>query len=90
MIDDQKKKVYFSLLSGEIYEVEADEGKNLDKYQIPLKHRPKGSCRKCHGRLYRGFDTINKLYVVCLPCMSKCIVAHAADDLVVEAPIVVK
>lgn len=83
-------KLYFSLLSGEIYEVEADEGKNLDKYQIQLKQRPKSSCRKCYGRLYRGFDIRNKIYQVCISCMNKCIAKDVADDLVVEAPVVLK
>ena len=61
-------KLYFSLVSGEIYTVMADEVKNLDKYQIPLLSRPK-NCKKCYGRMHVGFNKTIKVYQLCQRCV---------------------
>jgi len=80
--------LYFSLLSGDIYHVEADEVKNLDKSQMPLLKRPNPNCNKCYGRFYTGFETIKKYYVPCPKCMRKCVDWERLKDgdLVIETP----
>jgi hypothetical protein len=65
--------LYFSLITGDIYKVEDDEIKHLDKYQIPLKKRPSNSCKKCFGRFYWGKDLKTGIHVPCPKCMSSCI-----------------
>ncbi len=66
------KKWFFSLKSGDLYQVDTDEAKILDGFQIPLKDRP-GSCKKCHGRFYTGFLTTNQIYEICQKCGRKLI-----------------
>lgn len=72
-VKQDNKQLYFSLLSGEMYYVEKDEIKNLDKYQIPLKKKPKSSCNKCYGRMYIGFNLTLKIYEICRKCAHSCI-----------------
>lgn len=67
-----KLKLFFSLLSGDIYQIESDEVKNLDDYQIPLLQRPNTSCKKCYGRLYHMYNTTTKIYQPCPRCARKC------------------
>jgi hypothetical protein len=74
----QERKLFFSLLSGDIYVIDADETKNLDAYQVPLKHRPSNNCNRCFGRGHVGFNTVNQQYVICKKCMRKCIDFDAA------------
>jgi hypothetical protein len=58
-------KLYYSVFSGTIYEVCADEVKNLDAGQIPLTARPKASCKKCFGRGYVAKDPKRGLHYMC-------------------------
>lgn len=62
---NKEKLLYYSLLSGEVYEIGADEVENLDDFQLPLLARPKQSCKKCYGRGYIGYDRAKKYYPMC-------------------------
>ncbi len=81
-------KLFFSLLSGDMYYVEADEVKNLDSSQIPLLKKPKSNCKRCFGRFYTAFEVKKQFYMPCPKCSRKCIDydAFKADEVVVEAP----
>lgn len=70
-MQNDQKLVYYSLLSGEIYEIDADEVENMDQFQIPLTQRPK-QCKKCFNRGYIGYDSTLKYYPMC-KCVLKCI-----------------
>jgi hypothetical protein len=63
-------KLYYSIFSGIIYEICADEVAILDAGQIPLIARPKRSCNKCYGRGYESRDPARGLYYMC-SCMRK-------------------
>ena len=65
-----EKKTFFSVISGKVYVVDADEVKNLDAYQIPVLGVPKAACKKCYGRGYIGRDSKLKYYLMC-PCLRK-------------------
>jgi hypothetical protein len=81
-------KLYFSMISGDMYYIEPDEVKNLDKSQIPLTKKPRGNCNRCYGRFHIGFETKKKYYIPCPKCMKKCVDWDAlTEDPVVEAPI---
>lgn len=80
-------KLYFSLISGDIYHVEEDEVKNLDANQIPLHKKPNSNCKKCYGRFYMGYDPNKKYYIPCPKCLNKCVDWEALkEDPVVETP----
>jgi len=81
-------KLFFSLISGDMYYVEEDEVKNLDKSQVPLKKKPSSSCKKCYGRFYIGLETKSKSYVPCPKCISKCVDWSALKDenITIETP----
>lgn len=64
------KSLYFSLFSGQIYEVSPEDEKALDSFQIPLREKPK-SCRKCHGSFYLHYSLTDKHYVICPKCAKK-------------------
>lgn len=68
-------KIFYSLFSGIIYEVEDREVKNLDDGQIPLKSKPTPSCNHCYGRGYDYIDNSKGIYNIC-----KCMKKHIADD----------
>lgn len=72
---ENKKIIYYSLLSGEIYEIEEDEIDNLDQFQIPLLKKPRRGCRKCWERGYIGYDPIKKYYPMC-----SCIIKNIDHD----------
>lgn len=72
-IKEKKLQLFFSQVTGEIYSLEEDEIETVDEYQIPLKQRPAGSCKKCHGRGYWGRRVQNGVLLLCLKCMNKCI-----------------
>lgn len=57
-------------MSGEIYEVDEADIKNIDGFQIPLKERPR-SCRKCHGYFYIHYSLSQKCYIICPRCAKK-------------------
>lgn len=71
--DNAKKQLMFSLNTGDVYTIEADELKNMDKYQIPLKQKPSSSCKKCYGRMHVGFNLTTKVYMPCRRCVTKCV-----------------
>lgn len=75
----------FSLITGDIYTIESDELKNMDKYQIPLKKRPPSSCKQCYGRMYTGYNSTLKVYQFCHKCANTCIDFKVMnDDLEIE------
>ena len=84
----EELKLYFSLISGDMYYVEPDEIKNLDKSQIPLLKKPSENCNKCYGRFYIGFETIKKYYMPCPRCMNKCVDWDSLNDgdIMIESP----
>jgi RNA processing factor Prp31 len=86
--EKQELKLFYSLISGEIYTVEADEVDNLDQYQIPLLQRPKDNCKKCYGRMYIGRDVHKDIYIICHKCAKKCVDFDNMkdDEIVVETP----
>jgi hypothetical protein len=71
IMTDKKFKLFLSMVSGEIYQVEEDEVKNLDDQQIPLLDRPNPNCKKCYGRGHIGYNTIFKVYEPCRKCGKK-------------------
>jgi hypothetical protein len=81
-------KRFFSLLSGEIYQVEEDEIENLDQYQIPLLKSPPSNCKKCYGRMHIGYNQKLKIYEMCRKCVNKCVDFKAlkSADIKVETP----
>ncbi|MFA5754051.1 MAG: hypothetical protein WC905_01665 [Patescibacteria group bacterium] len=67
------RQLMFSMITGDIYEIESDELKNMDKYQIPLIKRPSRSCVKCYGRMYSDFNKQLKIYTPCSKCVNRCV-----------------
>ena len=59
------KIIFYSLLSGDVYELSIDEIDNLDEFQIPILRKPKHNCKRCYGRGYIGQDLIKKYYPIC-------------------------
>lgn len=72
-VNGQPLQYMFSLITGDIYKIEADELKNMDNYQIPLAKLPKSSCRRCFGRMHIGFNEKIKVYALCPKCTSRCV-----------------
>jgi len=66
-------KLYFSLISGELYYIEEDEVKNQEDTQIPLLKKPDSKCKQCYGRFYIGKEVNKNYYVPCPRCSRKCI-----------------
>jgi hypothetical protein len=73
LVNVPNKQLIFSLITGEIYTIESDEMKNMDRYQIPLHKRPPQSCKVCYGRMHGGFNKTLKIYMPCSKCASKCV-----------------
>ena len=74
------KKLCFSFITGEIFEISDDDIKHLTNEQVVLKSRPSSSCKKCYDRLYVGkhssFDKelnewVEDYYTPCLKCLRK-------------------
>ncbi len=65
------KKLYFSLFSGDIYEL--DELEKTDAFQLPLLQPPDKNCKKCFGRFHTGYNTTTKHYNICTKCGRSCI-----------------
>ena len=85
------KKLFFSIISGEIIEVPDDEVKNLEEHHVPLLSRPKRTCKHCYGRGYFAFEPERQYYLICR-CMSKKHIDHNAlgkDNIIVENPITI-
>jgi len=66
------KQLMYSLITGDMYVIESDELKNMDKYQIPLLKKPSTSCNKCYGRMYSDYNINLKIYTPCSKCINKC------------------
>ena len=67
------KQLLFSLITGDMYTIDADEFKNMDKYQIPLLKKPSEGCPRCFGRMHDGYNETIKAYVLCKKCVNKCV-----------------
>ena len=65
--------LYFSLFGGMLYQANPDEEAILDAFQIPLKQTPSGSCKKCHGQFHTGYDTTQRVFIMCSQCSRKCL-----------------
>jgi hypothetical protein len=86
-VSEENKKLYaISIVTGEIFTIEESDVKLLYNYQIPLKTRPKGNCKKCYGRGYVGTDSSTKLYLLC-PCITKCTIdGYSSREITIEMP----
>lgn len=73
MSNNISKQLMFSMVTGDIYTIESDEYKNMDKYQLPLKKQPHHSCKKCYGRMHIGYDHKLKIYALCPKCTNNCV-----------------
>lgn len=62
---------YFSLVTGEVVQIEKYEIKTLFSYQIPLIAKPKPSCNACYGRGYSSYKK-GGIYNPC-KCLKKII-----------------
>lgn len=62
------KKWCFSLVTGEIFEIDDLDIPVLFNYQIPLIKKPSSSCNKCYGRGYIGKN--DDYYIPC-SCLEK-------------------
>lgn len=85
-------RLYFSIISGELYHIEEDEIKNLDETQIPLLKKPSSSCKKCYGRFYVGQQAYNTpsgwkngYYLPCPKCAKKCVDFSRMKSEVIDA-----
>jgi len=81
-------KLYFSMISGDMYYIEEDEIKNMNSSQLPLIGKPKDNCKKCHGRFHQGYEIHKKYYVPCSKCFKKYIdwSAMKHEDAIIETP----
>jgi len=81
---DKQLKLFFSMLSGEMFYVEEDEVKNIDKSCIPLKKKPH-NCRKCFDRFHIGREVFKNYYIPCPRCLRLCgDFENMKDDVVIE------
>lgn len=83
-MNSSNKKYYFSIVSGEIYQLVEEFVNALDTYQIPLTKKPPTTCKKCFGRLHIGYDHTQHIYKVCPKCITKCLDTEKAEDIVIE------
>ena len=63
-------KWFFSIASGEIYNISIDQCHLLDNKQIPLINKP-DRCGKCSGRLFTAFNTTTNKFILCSRCTKK-------------------
>ena len=61
----------YNVYSGEVYELQEDELKNLLEGEIPLTSAPKRNCKKCYGRGYIGKDNDKRIFQPCTNCIEK-------------------
>jgi formylmethanofuran dehydrogenase subunit E len=66
-----KTKWFFSLVSGELFEVPQEETHLLDSKQVPLKQKPDDRCSKCRGRLYTNYYITGNRFDMCKRCAKK-------------------
>lgn len=64
-MQNKEFKYYYSVVTGQVVKILADEIKLLEVYQIPLLKKPNTSCKKCYGRGYTGINSQNNLYSPC-------------------------
>lgn len=68
---ENNKKWFFSLFSGELYQVNESEIKFLDGFQIPLKDKPSERCSKCRGKFRTEYYITEKRWFFCKRCAKK-------------------
>lgn len=89
MVEEKKDELcwYYSLVSGEIFQIFESERKNAEKYHIPLVKKPSSSCKKCYGRGYIGKNIKTETYDLC-KCMYKIIdfINLHREEIVIETP----
>jgi hypothetical protein len=66
----EDRQIFYSLITGKVYDLPVEEGKKLNKYEIPVSHPPKTNCKKCHGRGHVGHNITVGYYVMC-QCLHK-------------------
>lgn len=82
-MNNKQKLIYYSLLSGDVYEIAEDEIGNLDDFQVPLIKKPKSNCKRCYGRGYIGRDRVKKYFIMC-NCIKKYIDKERIGDINVK------
>jgi len=70
---------YFSVFSGEVYDLQEEYTKVLDCGQLKITDNPKSNCKRCHGRGFTGRDSSTGHYSMC-----RCVLRNASDDLLAE------
>ena len=85
-----KTKLYaFSVITGQVFDIDEDDVKTLFNYQIPITEQPNSKCKKCYGRGYTGIDANTKFYHMC-PCTSKSIMkGFNVSNIVIPTPKIV-
>lgn len=68
-----EKYLYWSMHTGEFFDVLEDEVPTMDAFQVRLTKRPKSNCNRCFGRFYEGKNTNTGLYIACQKCRKSCI-----------------
>ena len=69
--NNKKHKWFFSLFSGELYELVEEDWKSIDAFQIPLIEKPSKKCKKCYDRMHIGYNLTTKHYDICPKCLRK-------------------
>jgi hypothetical protein len=77
--------IYFSIITGEIYDILDELEGSLDTYQLKLFCKPKNNCKQCYGRFHISFNPKLKIYNICPACSKKCLVE--SKEINVETPI---
>ena len=70
---------YFSVFSGEIYDLAEEYTNYLDCGQLKITDDPKSSCKRCHGRRITGRNVDSNHYDMC-----RCVLRNASDELLAE------
>ena len=78
-------KYYFSLVTGELFNLPDDMGKTIDKFHLELSGKPNCSCKKCYGRFYTSYNPEQKVYEICPKCCKKLLITDISN-LVIETP----
>jgi predicted Zn-ribbon and HTH transcriptional regulator len=77
---------YFSIITGEVYDIPSDFEKILDNYQLKMISSPNSSCKECYGRFYNFYNPKLKIYNVCPKCAVKCLSMDDISELNIETP----
>jgi hypothetical protein len=64
----------YNVYSGECYSILEYELKNVQEGEIPIRQKPKTSCKKCYGRGYIGRDSTKHIFQPCPNCIEKQII----------------